>query len=51
MAVSPSEEGLLEACEEQAITELLAEQIKYAMQEQGLTRTAMAAACKRAARP
>lgn len=38
-----SEEGLLEACEEQAIKELLAEQIKRAMQEQGLTRTAMAA--------
>ena len=38
-----SEEGLLEVCEEQAIKELLAEQIKRAMQEQGLTRTAMAA--------
>ena len=38
-----AEEGLLEACEEQAIKELLAEQIERAMVEQGLTRTAMAA--------
>ena len=38
-----AEEGLLEACEEQAIKELLAEQIKHAMREKGLTRTAMAA--------
>ena len=38
-----AEEGLLEACEEQAVKELLAEQIKRAMQEKGLTRTAMAA--------
>ena len=38
-----AEEGLLEVCEEQAIKELLAEQIERAMQEQGLTRTAMAA--------
>lgn len=38
-----AEEGLLEACEEQAIKDLLAEQIKRAMQEKGLTRTAMAA--------
>jgi len=37
-----AEEGILEACEEQAIKELLAEQIARAMQEQGLTRTAMA---------
>ena len=37
-----AEEGLLEACEEQAIKELLAEQIERAMQEKGLTRTAMA---------
>ena len=35
-----SEEGLLEVCEEQAIKELWAEQIKRAIQEQGLTRTA-----------
>ena len=34
---------MLEACEEQAIKELVAEQIVRAMQEQGLTRTAMAA--------
>ena len=33
----------IEACEEQAIKELVAEQIVRAMQEQGLTRTAMAA--------
>ncbi len=38
-----AEEGLLEVCEEQAIKELLAEQIEQAMAEQGLTRTAMAA--------
>ena len=38
-----AQEGLLEACEEQAIKELLAEQIQRAMQEKGLTRTAMAA--------
>ena len=38
-----SEEGMLETCEEQAIKELLAEQIERAMQEQSLTRTAMAA--------
>jgi antitoxin HicB len=38
-----SEEGMLETCEEQAIKELLAEQIERAMQEQSLTRSAMAA--------
>jgi hypothetical protein len=38
-----AEEGLLEVCEAQAIKELVAEQITRAMQEQGLTRTAMAA--------
>jgi hypothetical protein len=38
-----AEEGLLEACEAQAIKELLAEQITRAMHEQELTRTAMAA--------
>ena len=38
-----AEEGLLQACEEQAIKELLAEQIKRAMQQNGLTRTEMAA--------
>lgn len=37
-----AEEGLLEACEGQAIKELLAEQIERAIQEKGLTRTAMA---------
>ena len=30
-----AEEGILEACEEQAIKELVAEQIARAMQEQG----------------
>ncbi len=38
-----AEEGMLEACESQALKELLAEQIERAMQDQGLTRTAMAA--------
>ena len=38
-----AEEGLLEPCEEQAIKELLAEQIKRAIQENGLTRIYMAA--------
>ena len=38
-----AEEGMLQACEEQAIKELVAEQIARALQEQGLTRTAMAA--------
>ena len=38
-----AEEGMLEACEEQAIKELVVEQIARAMQEQGLTRTTMAA--------
>ena len=38
-----AEEGLLETCEARAIQELVAEQITHAMQEQGLTRTAMAA--------
>ncbi len=45
------EEGLLEVCEEQAIKELLAEQIECAMAEQGLTRTAMAPACERVEQP
>lgn len=38
-----AEEGLLETCEAQAIKELVAEQITRTMQEQGLTRTTMAA--------
>lgn len=41
-----SEEGMLETCEELAIKELLAEQIARAMQEQRLTRAAMAARMK-----
>jgi transcriptional regulator GlxA family with amidase domain len=36
-------QGLLEACEEQAIKEILAAQLLEAMREQGLTKTAMAA--------
>ncbi len=38
-----ADEGLLDACETQAIKELLAIQIEQAMQAQGLSRTAMAA--------
>ena len=38
-----AEEGILQACEEQAIRQLVAEQVARAMQEQGLTRTAMVA--------
>ena len=37
-----AEEGLLEACEQQAIKELLAMQVGEAMREQGLTKTEMA---------
>lgn len=37
-----AEEGILEACEEQAIKKLLAEQIERAMRDQGVTRTAVA---------
>ena len=37
------EEGLLEASKEQAIKELLAEQIRQAIQEKGLAQTAVAA--------
>lgn len=36
-------EGLLAACEEDAIKEIIAEQIRAAMKEQRLTKTAMAA--------
>lgn len=36
-------EGLLAACEEDAIKEIIADQIRAAMKEQGLTKTAMAA--------
>ncbi len=37
-----ADEGMLDACEAQALKELLAEQIERAMQEQALSRTAMA---------
>lgn len=37
-----AEQGLLQACEEHAIKEMIAEQIAAAMQENGLTKTAMA---------
>lgn len=36
-------ENLLAACEEDAIKEMIADQIRAAMKEQGLTKTAMAA--------
>jgi antitoxin HicB len=37
-----AEDGLLESCEEQAIKEILADQIKDAMQTEGLNKAAMA---------
>ncbi len=37
-----AEDGLLETCEEQAIKEILADQIKDAMQSEGLNKAAMA---------
>ena len=37
-----AEDGLLETCEEQAIKEILADQIRDAMQSEGLNKTAMA---------
>jgi DNA-binding phage protein len=37
-----AEQGLLESCEDQAIKEIIAAQLKEAMQAQGLTKTAMA---------
>ena len=36
------EDDLLEACEEQALKEILADQIKAAMEKEGLSKTAMA---------
>lgn len=38
-----AESGILEACEDQAIKEIIAEQLVSAMKEQGITKTAMAA--------
>ncbi len=41
-----AEQGLLEACEEHAIKEVIAEQLAAAMKERGLTKSAMAARMK-----
>ena len=38
-----AEEGILESCEEQALKQVLADQIKAAMKKESLTKTAMAA--------
>ena len=38
-----AEEGILEECEERAIKRILADQVKAAMEEEGLSKTAMAA--------
>ena len=37
-----NELGILESCEDQAIKEIIAEQLSCAMKEKGLTKTAMA---------
>ena len=37
-----AERGLLQACEDHAIKEMVAEQLAVAMKEQGITKTAMA---------
>jgi antitoxin HicB len=37
-----AEEGILETCEEQALKQILADQIKAAMEKDGLTKSAMA---------
>ena len=41
-----AEQGLLEACEDHAVKELIAEQLAAAMKERGLTKSAMAARMK-----
>lgn len=41
-----AEEGLLDGCEEQALKEILADQVKAAMSEQNLSKTEMAARMK-----
>ena len=41
-----AEQGLLEACEDHAIKEIIAEQLAAAMKERGLTKSAMAARMK-----
>jgi antitoxin HicB len=38
-----AEEGILESCEEQALKQILADQIKAAMEKESLTKSAMAA--------
>lgn len=38
-----AEEGILESCEEQALKQILADQITAAMEEDHLTKSAMAA--------
>ncbi len=38
-----AEEGILEECEERAIKRILADQVKAAMEKEGLSKTAMAA--------
>jgi hypothetical protein len=38
-----NDEGMLDTCEERALKEIIADQIKLAMREQGITKTAMAA--------
>ena len=37
-----AEQGMLEECEQRAIKEILADQVRQAMNEDGLTKTAMA---------
>jgi antitoxin HicB len=41
-----ADQGMLEACEDHAIKELIAEQLLQAMQQQGLSKVAMAARMK-----
>ncbi len=41
-----AEQGLLEACEDHAIKDMIADQLAAAMKEQGLTKSAMAARMK-----
>ena len=41
-----AEQGILAACEEHAVKELIAEQLAAAMEEQGLTKVEMAARMK-----
>ncbi len=38
-----AEEGILEECEERAIKQILADQVRAAMEKEGLSKTAMAA--------